>query len=121
MAQTIDITPHVNPEFPLQLISASLGMWEITKENWGEFYVRVKIMELKCGGAFFKDSETGEDVLVTPEMAKEHIGMPVRSKNEERNEWLLRIFGGKARELEYKVEQFDPSVEFPRDDADDEL
>jgi hypothetical protein len=97
-----------------------LGMWEVTEENWGEFYVRIKFMELKCGGAFLKNAETGEDVFVTPEMAKEHIGMPIRGANEERDAWILRIFGGKAREFEYAVEEFDPNVEFPRDDKDDD-
>ncbi|MBD0733986.1 hypothetical protein [Streptomyces sp. CBMA29] len=117
---TFDITPKINVKYPLDLPAKAIGMWEVTATNWGEFFIRISLMEIKLGGAFLRDGRTGADVPITPEMARDHVGLMIQSANEERDAWMARIFGGKIQELEYAVETFDPSYAFPRPDEDDD-
>lgn len=117
--ETFDITPVVDQKYPLRMVAMAVGMWEVTQKNWGEFYVRMKLMELNVGGAFLKNGDTGEELPVTPEMARDHIGMVISGAMEERSAWIARIFGNKANELQYAVEKFDGSYEFPYDEDED--
>ncbi|MFH9606912.1 hypothetical protein [Streptomyces sp. NPDC017448] len=118
---TMDITPETNQNFPLQMWAMNLGMYEVTADNWSEFFVRIRLYAELIDGPLLKYVETNKPVEITPELAKQHIGCRLGGMNEERGAWWLRLMKSRARELEYAVEKFDPSVEFPRTDEDDEL
>jgi hypothetical protein len=115
---TMNVTPQINPKFPLQMWARNLGMWEVTEKNWPEFFVRIRLYEELAGAPMLRNADTNEPVTITPELAKQHIGCRLGDKMETRDEWWLRIMHGRATSLEYEARNFDPEV-FPLPDEDD--
>jgi hypothetical protein len=117
---TMDITPVTDQRYPLKMWAINLGMWEVTEENWPEFFVRIRLYEELAGAPMLQNADTNEPVTITPELAKQHIGCSIGDKMEKRDEWWLRIMHRRARSLEYEAREFDSSV-FPVAEDDDEL
>ncbi|MFE9833976.1 hypothetical protein ACFYP4_02335 [Streptomyces sp. NPDC005551] len=113
---TINITPKTDQRFPLQMWSMNLGLYEVTDDNWHEFFVRVRLYEEFGNAPMLKYSDTNEPVTITPEMAKQHIGCRLGDRNQERDAWWIRIMDNRAKSLEFAVEEFDADVEFPEHD-----
>lgn len=117
--RVIDITPKVDQRYPLGMLSHTIGLYEITDKNWGEFFVRMRLYEELSGGAFLMDRDSKEKVPITPELARQHVGFKPMDQILTREQWWLRLLKNRSRELEYAAEN-DGAPEFPRPDEDDE-
>lgn len=114
--KTFNIAPQINEKFPFQIYGPMLGMWDVTEENYGEFYVRLQLLDQLNGGPLLKAGE--EPYEITPERAKEHIGCRLRDQDLDREAWWLRVLSGRVRSLENTLETA-TGYEFPRSDEDD--
>jgi hypothetical protein len=119
--RSLDITPEIDQKYPLQMWGMNLGLYEVTEENWHEFYVRLKVYEeMQNGTPMLRYTETGEPVPITPELAKQHVGCHLRDQLLTREAWWLRLLKNRASSYEYKVEEFAGVDLFPRSDEDGE-
>lgn len=64
-------------------------MGRITEGNWPDFYQRIKLLE-GLRGAIVYDGN-GDDLLITPEMVRAHIGLSTNVSNVALSKWQNRI------------------------------
>lgn len=71
----------------LIFMTMTVGIGEITNDNWPEFYARVKLFEKLDGPFLYKD---GSDWFIEPEDVKNHIGLSTNAtfKDKTRNQWF---------------------------------
>jgi hypothetical protein len=56
-----------------------IGMGEISKKNWQEFYLRTHMHE-QAFGAFFR-GDNGASLYITPKDIKDHIGLKTNASS----------------------------------------
>jgi len=82
----------------LIFLTISVGLGEITDSNADEFYARAHIVE-QLHGAMCRIG--GEEVYLTPQEVKQHIGLRTNVRNETRIQWAKRMFVGPPKRDRY--------------------
>jgi len=79
-------------------LTMTIGMGEITKENWKEFAIRLQIYE-RLFGSFLMDKD-GNSVM-TPELVFKHIGLRTNVfPKETKAKWLSRVWKNYERDFD---------------------
>lgn len=71
----------------LILLTMVTGIGEITEQTAEEFYIRVHFMELLQEHGFMTNDKR-EDVFITPQMVRDHIGLTCNVSFESRAKWM---------------------------------
>jgi len=85
-----DEDDYMRPDTQTIIFSTmSVGLGEITSDNWIEFYSRMRIVQ----------KILGHSDPIPPSRVKEHIGLRTNVNNETRAKWMKRWIGYEIDEI----------------------
>ena len=89
----------------LALLTMRIGLNEITKKNWQEFYARVHTLELLSGGDYIRCTDEEGKPVGSPIEAKDvkrWIGLSTNASTRTRTQFLKSIGDNEMRETIYQ-------------------
>lgn len=99
----------------------TVGIPEITEENWKKFYGRMHQLELIRGPNIWRNNEDGTETWTwtTPELIRRHIGMGTNAATTEDEEWSKQLFRLLEERVTNQMRCWDSTVEeLSKDPAD---
>ncbi len=87
--------------FHMALTSTLVGMYEITEDNWEEYFTRVHIWEKAFGTTLIIN---GKSANTPPEIVRDFIGLSVNATPLTKTQFRKKVMDNLEREARYEAE-----------------
>jgi hypothetical protein len=89
-----------------------VGMNTITKDNWKEFYTRVRIWERSFGSYLCKwEGDVKTPLYVTPEIVEQHIGLHTNANPKTKAQFKNDVFRNLQEDADKDLRNWDRQTE----------
>lgn len=111
-AEYVDLTPTIKLKQAYRMAIETLGLHEINETTWPWAFARLRLLEMKHGNI-------GRNP-VEPATVREFIGVTTEWDSQTNEEWLTRIFGPMADELEDEARAWERAQQAAEDATETE-